>query len=52
MNEKLGSALGALRTGVEELGQNTQGLEDANEKLSGFVRDLTEAINRYPRGRG
>ena len=52
MNEKLGSALGALRTGVEELGQNTQGLEEANEKLSGFVRDLTEAINRYLRGRG
>jgi hypothetical protein len=52
MNDKISAALGALRTGVEEIGQNTEGLEEATEKLSGVVRDLTEAMNRNLRGRG
>jgi hypothetical protein len=51
MNDKISAALGALRTGVDEIGQNTQGLEEATEKLSGSVHEFTEAITRNLKGR-
>lgn len=46
MNTKLGEALGALRTGVAEIGENVQGLEDATVKVAEAMREHAAAMNR------
>jgi hypothetical protein len=46
MNVKLGDALGALRTGVAEIAENVQGLEDATVEIAAAMSKHAEAINR------
>lgn len=46
MNVKLGEALGALRTGVAEIAENVQGLEDATVKVADAMREHSAAMNR------
>ena len=46
MNVKLGEALGALRTGVAEIADNVQGLEDATVKVADAMREHSAAMNR------
>jgi hypothetical protein len=46
MNVKLGEALGALRTGVAEIAENVQGLEDATAKVADAMREHSAAMNR------
>ena len=46
MNVKLGDALGALRTGVAEIAENVQGLEDATVEIATAMNKHAEAINR------
>ena len=46
MNAELARAMGSLRTGVEEIGENVRGLEDATTKVADAMREHSDAIKR------